>query len=190
MKSILSRFKVAASLLLLYSSISLNAQQADFKNHSVFNFFNGYQENVIDTAGNILFEEGWSYIIPLPDCNKYLGIRMLPDAKEGHVPTFDYVPAEYALLSLDGSKTVLDYKAVSNCYWGQAPFSVLTEEGWGLIDCDNKWIIKPFAEKEIIISGESLQKLNAIRTELKHGAKRKVLHDMKVKIGFYELYRY
>lgn len=50
-----------------------------------------------------------------------------------------------------------------------------------------QWIIKPFAEKEIIISGESLQKLNTIRNEPKHGVNHRVLHDMKVKIGFYEL---
>ncbi|KKL17737.1 hypothetical protein LCGC14_2482570, partial [marine sediment metagenome] len=129
-------------LLLLFSLSYTNAQKTDYNQLTIIDFHNRYYDNVIDTAGNVLFEEEWTFILRLPECEKFFGIRMLSDAPEGHLPTFDMIPAEYAILSPDGSKIILDYREISGFDYAP-PFTVRTDEGWGLIDCNNEWLTEP-----------------------------------------------
>ncbi len=151
MMSLFFQLRQAIFLLLFFVCISSShAQQPDFNYLTIIDFYNGYHDNVIDTSGNVLFDEEWSYIFRLPECKKFFGIRMLPNAPEGHLPAFDMVPAEFAILSPDGSKKILNYKKISNFPWGP-PFTVLTDEGWGLIDCDNNWLIEPACKHEPVV---------------------------------------
>ncbi len=140
----LSLRQTACLLLMLMLSLSYSEAQQNrgSQDHmKIFHFHNAYYDNVIDTAGNILFDENWSILMRAEECGKFLGIRMVNDTSGDHPSQFDGLPAEFALLSPDGSKTILPYREIGGIH--EEYMAARTDEGWGVVDCAKKWIIQP-----------------------------------------------
>jgi len=152
MKPLFSPLRKAALLLLLSLLLSSsNAQQVSYDFLSIIDYYEVYFDNVVDTSGNILFDEQWNVIMRLPAYEKFLGIKFLGDALPGHKPTFDAIPSEFALLSPDGTKTVLNYEDISNLDRG--PLGVKTDEGWRIIDKENNWMFDRVFKELPIVQG-------------------------------------
>jgi hypothetical protein len=141
-------FRLAVSLLVSAVFFTYSAAQDNyvpFDQLKIFKFYKGYYANVIDTAGNILFEDGWDIIRRLEECEKFLGIKILQDASGSEVSYYKGAPAEIALLSPDGTSKILPFKEVRSYHMGR--LAVLTEGGWGIVDCNLNWIHPPVFEE-------------------------------------------
>jgi len=152
MKSLFFPLREAALLVLLSSFLSIsNAQQVSYDCLSIIDYYKDYYDNVVDTSGNILFDEQWNVIMRLPVYEKFLGIKFLSDAQPGYKPTYDAVPSEFALLSPDGTKIVLEYEDIADLHRG--PLSVKTDEGWRIIDRENNWMCDQVFKMAPIVLG-------------------------------------
>jgi len=155
--------RTAWMLMLSAVSVFSNAQPAAVPSgpscpigqFRVINFYRGWFDNVIDTDGNLLFDEDWNRIWPLGDCGKFLAVKMLHDTSSGQLSYYDGIPAEFALLSTDGSKMVLPYREIA--YVHNGAMSVRTGEGWGVAYCNLDWLQEPvFKDPPVLYDGYML----------------------------------
>jgi len=108
----------------------------------------------IDTSGNVILPEEYIFLAKIDGCNKILAKKLVGENEENYWEIVEGGYGDYYLASMNGQLEKLPVTEV--VYHGYDWFIARKDSLWGIIDCEQNWILDPIFEHQPAALGNQI----------------------------------
>jgi len=113
-----------------------------------------YKVGYIDTSGNVILPDNYIFLGKIEGCNKILAKKLVDENDENYWEIVEGGYGDYYLSDMSGQLEKLPVEEI--VYYGYDWFIARKDSLWGIIDCEQNWLLEPIYKHSLAALGDNL----------------------------------